>query len=138
MSAADSSSSTRRVEIAVAVVEDESRFLIGLRPEGAQLAGLWEFPGGKVEPGETPSDAAIRECLEETGLAVRIRGQYPRAAHDYEYGRVRLHFFACAPVEQRRALPASFRWVSRAELEQYTFPPANAELIELLAAGKKA
>ena len=52
------------VEIAIAVVEHEGRFLIGLRPPGAPLAGLWEFAGGKLEPGETPQMAAARECLE--------------------------------------------------------------------------
>jgi mutator protein MutT len=63
------SASESRVEIAVAVVEHQGRFLIGKRPDDAALGGYWEFPGGKVEQGESPADAAIRECLEETGVA---------------------------------------------------------------------
>ncbi len=66
-----------RVEIAIAVVERDGQFLIGLRPEGESLAGYWEFPGGKLDPGEQAADAARRECLEETGLEVRIVGDVP-------------------------------------------------------------
>jgi mutator protein MutT len=138
MSAAERTCETRsgsasRQEIAIAVVEQDGKVLIGLRPGGAALAGLWEFPGGKVERGETAAEAAVRECREETGLAVRVVGQYPTAAHDYDHARVRLCFFACAPLEQRSPLPKRFRWVAREELTQYEFPPANAELIELLS-----
>ena len=59
-------------EIAVAVVERDGSFLIGLRTAGLSLAGMAEFPGGKVEPGESPSAAAVRECLEETGLQIEV------------------------------------------------------------------
>jgi 8-oxo-dGTP diphosphatase len=132
MTRADDSPS-RPVEIAVAVVEIEGQFLIGLRPEGVPLAGLWEFPGGKVEPGETAENAAIRECLEEAGLIVRITGEYPRVSHVYDHGPLRLRFFACTAIEQRQPLPERFRWVATGELRSYAFPPANAELLALLA-----
>ena len=134
----DSPSSTVRVEIAVAVVEQEGKFLIGLRPADVALAGLWEFPGGKVETGETAADAAVRECLEEAGLTVRITGAYPETEHDYRHARVRLHFFACVPVEQTRPLPTRFRWVNAAELKGYEFPPANGALLKLLGQRNKA
>jgi len=137
MSAVDNAPSPR-VEIAVAVVEDKGRFLIGVRDEGVPLAGCWEFPGGKVRPRETPRQAAVRECLEETGLLVRITGIYPPADHDYEHARVRLHFFACVGVKQQRPLPDRFRWVAAGELGQFAFPPANAELLARLTAGKTA
>src|SRR5947209_11623433 len=94
--------------IAIAVVEHEGRFLIGLRPGGVPLAGLWEFPGGKVEPDELAENAAIRECLEEAGLVARITGEYPQVSHVYEHGALRLRFFACVAVEQQRALPERF------------------------------
>jgi 8-oxo-dGTP diphosphatase len=128
----------RRVDIAIAVVEREGHFLIGLRPAGEPLAGLWEFPGGKIEPGETPEQAAVRECLEEAGLAVRVTGAYPRVAHDYEHAAVCLHFFACAALEQRKPLPSRFRWVARPELARYAFPAANAGLLDLLRHAKDA
>ncbi|MGD9724566.1 MAG: NUDIX domain-containing protein [Pirellulales bacterium] len=124
----------RRVPIAVAVVEREDAFLIGLRPAGAPLAGCWEFPGGKIAADETAADAACRECLEETGLEVRTIGEYPPAVHDYEHGGLALSFFACEPVRQRRTLPPRFRWVPRGELASYPFPPANDGLLQLLTA----
>jgi mutator protein MutT len=135
VTAANASRLPERQEIAIAVVEDHGKFLIGLRPDGSPLAGMWEFPGGKIETGESPAEAAARECLEETGLAVRILGQYPQAVHDYEHARVRLHFFSGAPLEARRTLPSRFRWVTRNELKDYVFPPANARLISLLCSG---
>ncbi|MEX0979173.1 MAG: (deoxy)nucleoside triphosphate pyrophosphohydrolase [Pirellulales bacterium] len=127
-----------RTDVAVAVVERDDRYLIGMREEGVALAGCWEFPGGKVKPQETPAAAAVRECLEETGLVVRVVGDYPTAQYDYEHARVRLHFFACACVAQQRALPGRFRWVTAAELSRFVFPPANAALLSRLTAGKTA
>ena len=72
--------------IAIAVVEQDGRFLIGQRPPGVPLAGLWEFPGGKVEPGESPEQAAIRECREEAGIEVTIVGEYPDRMERYSHG----------------------------------------------------
>ena len=119
-------------DIAVAVVEHNDRFLIGRRPKDVSLAGLWEFPGGKVLPGETPADAAIRECFEETGLRIAVRGEHSTVLHDYDHGRLRLHFLACRLTGDGTAPKAPFRWVERAELPQYEFPPANAGILELL------
>src|SRR5436853_675135 len=103
--------------IAIAIVEHEGRFLIGQRPRGVPLAGLWEFPGGKIEPGETPEAAAVRECLEETGLAVEPLFQYPTQRHHYDHDWVELHFIACRPLTFPPLAPReSFRWVARAEL----------------------
>jgi 8-oxo-dGTP diphosphatase len=119
--------------IAIAVVEHEGRFLIGLRPPGVALAGLWEFPGGKIEPGETPQAAAVRECREETGLIVEPVFQYPIQCHDYEHDSVELHFIACSPVAKAELPPREpFRWVERAELAKREFPAGNRKLLELL------
>lgn len=127
-----------RTDIAVAVVEHEGRYLIGLRARGVPLAGCWEFPGGKLMPGETPAAAAVRECLEETGLVVRVSGEYPSTDYDYPHARVRLHFFSGQCVVQQRPLPERFRWVTASELAQFAFPPANAALVARLAASKTA
>src|SRR6478609_1832873 len=109
--------------IAIAVVEHDGRFLIGQRPEGVPLAALWEFPGGKIEPGETAEQAAVRECREEAGLGVQPLFHYPAASHEYAHGAVELEFVACRIVngEQAEPLPP-FRWVERGELAQYEFP----------------
>ncbi len=121
-------------EIAVAVVLCEGRALIGQRPTGVPLAGLWEFPGGKVLPGESPADAAARECREETGLAIRVDGLLCEVAHDYPYARLRLHFFTATPLKSDLSPTPPFRWVELARLADYPFPPANAEAIEKLSA----
>ena len=118
--------------IAIAVVEHQGTFLIGQRPQGVPLAGLWEFPGGKVEPGESAADAACRECLEETGLAVEALREYPPHVQDYPHGRVELRFFACRPLRPAQVPTAPFRWVPRDELAKYEFPAGNARILEAL------
>ena len=123
-------------EIAIAVVARDGEFLIGQRPAGVPLAGLWEFPGGKLLPGETPATAAARECQEETGLHVQVGEAYPDVVHDYDHGRLRLHFFACQPVDPDQTPLAPFRWVARARLADYSFPAANARLVAWLVAGE--
>src|SRR5687768_15540219 len=122
--------------IAIAVVEREGRFLIGQRPPGVPLAGLWEFPGGKLHPGETPEAAAVRECLEETGFAVEPVFRYPDHIEQYEHGAVQLFFIACrgagaSPTE----VQPPFRWVRRQELTDFEFPQGNRSLLDLLTTG---
>jgi mutator protein MutT len=121
--------------IAIAVVEDHGRFLIGQRPSDVALGGLWEFPGGKVEPDETAENAAIRECLEEAGLAVDVIGTYPLHDHAYAHDTVRLHFFRCVPREPASEPRFPFRWVERLRLREYEFPRGNDEILNLLLAG---
>jgi 8-oxo-dGTP diphosphatase len=122
--------------IAIAVVEMEGRFLIGQRGAGGPLPGMWEFPGGKVEPGETPEQAAVRECHEETGLLVTVVGAYDKVVHLYEHGEVELHFFACRPIDAAQQPAERFHWVLAEELARYEFPAANAEMVKRLAAGR--
>ena len=121
-------------QIAIAVVEHDGRLLIGQRPPGVPLAGLWEFPGGKMEPEETAKVAAVRECSEETGIAVEAVGTWLIQEEEYPHGRVRLHFIACRLSENDWDAPEPpFRWVFRGELAQYEFPSGNRELLKLLA-----
>jgi 8-oxo-dGTP diphosphatase len=125
--------------IAIAVVEHAGRYLIGQRPSGVPLAGLWEFPGGKIEPGESPEAAAARECQEETGIAVEAVGRYPECLQEYDHGRVQLHFIACRPAARDALSPQPpFCWVTRQELLQREFPAGNAGLLQLLREERKA
>jgi 8-oxo-dGTP diphosphatase len=121
--------------IAIAVVAQDGRFLIGQRGADELLAGVWEFPGGKVEAGETPDQAAVRECREETGLLVAVVGAYDRVVYSYPHGEIELHFFACRPIVAGQTPAAKFRWVPAEELARYEFPAANATLVARLAAG---
>ncbi len=96
--------------IAIAVVEHDDHFLIGVRPEGVPLAGFWEFPGGKIQPDESPEAAAARrECLEETGLDVVIGAAYPEVVHQYDHAKLRLHFLAARPVDAKVTPQPPFR-----------------------------
>jgi 8-oxo-dGTP diphosphatase len=115
--------------IAVAVVKRNGCYLAGRRPQGRPLAGLWEFPGGKVEAGETPQQAAARECLEETGVQVEVGPAYPMVDHQYDHGRVSLHFFACTPLDPNAAPRPPYEWIPAHKLGELSFPAANAALI---------
>jgi mutator protein MutT len=117
--------------IAVAIIEHEDCFVIGPRPAGVPLSGFWEFPGGKIADGESAADAAIRECLEETGLRVEVVGELLTVVHDYAHGRLALQFIRCRPREARHPRPP-FRWVRRHALAEYRFPEANRQIIERL------
>lgn len=121
------------IPVAIAVVLRGGDALIGRRGAGGALAGVWEFPGGKVEAGETPAAAAVRECFEETGLAVEIVGPLPQTVYAYDHGRVELHFFRCRPVDATVLPRSPFVWVACARLGEYEFPPANADVLRWLA-----
>ena len=120
------------IPIAIAVVERDQQVLIGQRSSDQPLGGYWEFPGGKVEPDETPEDAALRECREETSLAIEVTHLLDRYHHDYEHARVDLHFFAGQLVDPDSQPAPPFRWVLRRDLKNYSFPAANTVILRQL------
>ena len=114
-------------KVAIAVVESNGHFLVGVRPEGKPLAGMSEFPGGRC--------CVVRECREETGLMVLPQEHLATVAHTYEHGTLELHFWKCslAPDYNEMADPTPpFRWVAREQLSEHDFPPANDEVLQLL------
>jgi 8-oxo-dGTP diphosphatase len=121
------------IVVTAAIVEDHDRYFVTRRQEGVHLEGLWEFPGGKCEPGETLEDSLRRELKEELGADVVIGEEVFSVTHDYPERRVELHFLSCtflnAPVP---LLGQEMRWVGRNELKSLKFPPADDELIDLL------
>lgn len=119
-----------RTQIAVAVVVDGDRVLVGRRSAAAVDApGLHEFPGGKVEPGEVPESAAVRECLEEVGLEIRIRRRLDAVHADSTAGPVDVLFFVAEPMDRGGTLKPPFEWRRVAALESHAFPPANAGVL---------
>jgi mutator protein MutT len=119
--------------VAVAVVEHQGAVLIGRRGPGQKLAGVWEFPGGKVLPGEDPAAAACRECREETGLAIGHLRLLRETEQRYAHATVRIQFFAAEPEDPLARPHEPFVWAPIPALADYAFPPANREVIaELL------
>ena len=123
---------TKPTKIAIAVVKNGDRFLVGQRSQDQVLAGFWEFPGGKIEAGESDLEAAVRECFEETGVTVAAVGRYMTVEHSYEHGDLQLSFIACEPKLTGCAPNQPFCWVDREQLAELAFPDANAVLVEQL------
>jgi len=118
--------------VAAALVDVDGRVLICRRPEGKQLAGLWEFPGGKVEPGETPEAALIRELHEELGIEVSAAclAPFTFASHAYERFHLLMPLYLCRRWEGfvERREHAALAWVKPDKLGDYPMPPADAPL----------
>lgn len=120
--------------VVAAVVEENDAFLITRRPDGVHLAGMWEFPGGKIDPSESHSDALRREMREELDTDVDVGPLVFETTHAYPERTVSLYFYRCALRGQARPLLGQeMRWVPRSELASLGFPPADEELITLLA-----
>ena len=122
--------------VAVALVDADRRVLIAQRPAGKAMAGLWEFPGGKVEPGETPEAALIRELAEELGISTKQACLAPVtfASHSYENFHLLMPLYACRKwqgVPQARE-HAALKWVRPQALRDYPMPPADEPLIAAL------
>lgn len=125
--------------VVAAVIEENDRFLITRRQNGVHLAGLWEFPGGKIDPTETHADALRREMREELDTDVEIGELVFDVTHAYPDRTVTLYFYRCALKSvPRPLLGQEMRWVPRAELASLGFPPADEELIRLLAGREPA
>lgn len=123
-----------KIDVVAAIIRKEGQILITKRLDNVHLAGLWEFPGGKVEPGESLEGALQREIREEIGLKIRVNSEFFTIEHDYPAKSVRLHFFNCTVVEgEAKPLDvADLRWVKPADLGSYQFPPADNEVISKL------
>ena len=121
---------------AVALTDRDGRVLLAQRPEGKSMAGLWEFPGGKVEVGETPEAALIRELEEELGINTWKSCLAPLtfASHAYEDFHLLMPLFVCRKWE---GMPQprenqTLKWVRKQELRSYDMPPADVPLIPIL------
>ncbi|MCI0745924.1 MAG: 8-oxo-dGTP diphosphatase MutT, partial [Verrucomicrobia subdivision 3 bacterium] len=122
------------IEVAAGLVFRDGKLLITQRPPDSHLGGLWEFPGGKREPGESYEDCLRRELGEELGIEIVVGELVESVTHDYPEKTVTLQFFHCVwKSSEPQALGCpDFRWVSPEELTGYEFPEADLKLVELL------
>jgi mutator protein MutT len=126
------------VVVTAAVIEDGGRYFLTRRQQGVHLEGMWEFPGGKCDPGESLEDCLRRELKEELGCDAVIGEEVFTVTHDYADRRVELHFIGCTlRGEPSARLGQEMRWVTRAELQTLPFPPADRELVARLAGGHR-
>jgi len=122
--------------VAVALVDADGRVLLAQRPPGKSLAGLWEFPGGKVEPGETPEAALIRELAEELGIdvAASCLAPFTFASHGYERFHLLMPLYVC---RKWQGIPVAcegqvLAWVRPRRMAEYPMPPADKPLVAML------
>ncbi|ANK87397.1 MULTISPECIES: 8-oxo-dGTP diphosphatase MutT [Rhizobium] len=121
---------------ACALIDADGRILLAQRPEGKSLAGLWEFPGGKVEPGETPEETLVRELEEELGVKTKIACLAPLtfASHSYETFHLLMPLYICRRYEgiAQGLEGQALKWVRAQALRDYPMPPADEPLIPML------
>ena len=126
----------RTIRVVAAVVERAGRYLITQRRENAVLPMLWEFPGGRVETGESDDDALMREVRERLGVGVEVGQMISYVLHPYEHYEVELYLYECRLIgndELVRQAVHDYRWVTSDEFDQYSFTPADeASMAQLL------
>ena len=122
--------------VTAAILEDRGRVLITRRRDDCRHAGLWEFPGGKLEPGESPSEALVRELREELGLPVTVGEIFDVVYHRYDWGPLLLLAYRCQPrhLHIRNLEVAEHRWVAPSRLADFPFLTADLPLLAKLAA----
>lgn len=119
--------------VVAAVIEQDGRFLLTLRPDGTHLGGRWEFPGGKVHVSETHAEALRRELFEELDIVATVGDLVHRVSHAYPEKTVDLHFYRCGfDGDPKPMMGQEMRWVPREELSSLPFPEADAALIAIL------
>lgn len=126
------------IPVTAGLVFRSGKLLITQRRPGTHLAGFWEFPGGKQQPGETLPECLKRELREELGIEVEVHELLETQEHTYPEKAVRLHFYRCTLLhgEPQTVECAALAWVGPEELPQYQFPPPDFSLVEKLEKGE--
>jgi 8-oxo-dGTP diphosphatase len=123
-----------QIEVSAALIFRDGKLLIAQRHAGAHLGGLWEFPGGKREAGETFEQCLIREIREELGVEISVGELFEEITHDYPEKTVHLKFFICELLhgEPQPLDCAAVKWIEKSELIAHAFPAADTQLLEKL------
>lgn len=125
--------SNNMTEVTAAVIKKDGKILICRRPANKSCALLWEFPGGKQEPGETLEQALARECLEELNINISVKEKLHETVYEYPGRKLRLHFFA-AEIDSgtiMRKEHSEIKWVLPQEMKQHEFCPSDTEFISV-------
>jgi mutator protein MutT len=122
------------IEVSAALIFRDGKLLITQRHVRSHLGGLWEFPGGKREAGETFAQCLVREIREELGVEISVGELFEEISHDYPEKSVHLKFFVCKLLsgEPQPLDCAAIRWVNKTELDDHKFPAADTQLLEKL------
>ena len=120
------------VDVVAALIRDGERFLICKRPAHKARALMWEFPGGKVEAGESPQDALIRECMEELDITLDVGGLYMQVTHEYPDIQIRLSLYEAviASGQLRGKEHEALCWILPREIPDFEFCPADKDIID--------
>jgi len=123
------------IEVVGAIIKDGDRYLVGQRAANKSQGGLWEFMGGKIEPGETPEQALARECMEELNLEIENERIIDSVVHEYPEKTIRLTLISCSP--KSGSIPNALehqliRWVTRDEMDALDFAPADNECLNII------
>ena len=123
------------IEVVGAIIKDGDRYLVGQRAANKAQGGLWEFMGGKIEPGETPEQALARECREELALEIENEHIIDSVVHEYPEKTIRLTLISCSP--KSGSIPKALehqqiRWVTVEEMAEMPFCPADTDLLPVL------
>ena len=131
--------SRRRLRVVAAYcTREDGRFMVTQRPAGGPMGGLWEFPGGKVERGESDRAALKREIKEELGVVCRVTDRVFAILHEYRGFTLDFRVYACTLLGEPQLLQvADLRWITAADLHGLSFPPADASLVEALSRGEQ-
>ena len=126
----------KELRVTASLIRHQGRILIAQRQNSGRFANKWEFPGGKIDPGETPPQALRRELEEELGICVEIGGLYSETLYRYEYGQIRQYTYwvelSALPDGLQLHEHQAIAWVTPAELSQYEFAGADCAVLERL------
>ena len=122
------------IDVVAAILINDNKVLIAQRADSDPLAGYWEFPGGKIEAGETPEETLIREMQEEFCIDIEVREFFGSSTFQYEKGTIRLLAYICCWIGGviRSTVHHDYAWAEINELDQYNFAPADLPLVEKL------
>ena len=115
------------IAVSIAVILDQDRLLIPKRPSKGHLAGMWEFPGGKIENGESPERAVMRECREELNINIKTIKKLKMVSHTYSHFKIKLNVFLCSikSGQTKSVNQQPIKWITMDNIEKYPFPGAN-------------